>query len=110
MPVARRAGDPELVGDLLHGARPAAVGACLLIHGLGDLGLTGGEFGPLATGAPPSPGRPQAVVLPHRHRIPLALFGESIDGHGAHPLGQRPYPPHYLAEVLKSLSATLRTI
>src|SRR2546421_10660775 len=73
MPVDRRAGDAELVGDLLDGVRPATVGAGLVVHRLRDLGLTRGELGTLAPGAAPGASRFQAVAGPLRHQGVLEL-------------------------------------
>jgi len=50
--VDRWACDAELVGDLLDGVRASAVGAELVVHVLGDLGLARGELGFLAAGSP----------------------------------------------------------
>ncbi len=53
MPVDRRAGHAELGGDLSDGAGAFAVGAGLVVHGLGKGDVAWAEFGLLTHGAPP---------------------------------------------------------
>ena len=60
--VDRRSRDAELVGDLLHGVRPVAVGSELVLHVLRDLRLPSGELGLLTSRPPAGASGVQAVA------------------------------------------------
>ena len=60
--VDRRAGDAELVGDLLHRMCPSPVVAELVVHRLGDLGLARRELGLLSARATARAGGVEAVA------------------------------------------------
>ncbi len=77
--VDRWTGDGELVGDLLHGVRSSAIGAELVVHGLGDRGLSWGELGFLAAAAAACAGGGEAVAGAFGHEGVFELGDHAED-------------------------------
>ncbi len=85
--VDRGAGDTELGGDLDDRVPGAPVGGLLVVHGSGELDLTGPELGFLAAGTAAGAGRDEAVTGAFAHQGMFEL-GDSPEDLEEHPPGR----------------------